>query len=114
MFFLVMAAHSRIEHDHSRPLRSQKPLDFRDGDARLPSNGNGADFADLLTHRRTVNGCKPRRLATSPERRSRVFSVLITRIVCHKYVALSTVVHPENKAFWCTRKAPKISHFLLY
>src|SRR5258708_36224585 len=89
-----MAAHSRIEHDHSRPLRSQKPLDFRDGDARLPSNGNRADFADLLTHRRTVNGCKPRRLATSPERRSRVFSVLITRIVYHKYVDLSTEVHP--------------------
>src|SRR6266566_1292698 len=51
-----------------------------------------------LTHRRTVNGCKPRRLATSPERRSRVFSVLITRIVYRKYVDLSTEVHPDVEA----------------
>src|SRR5260370_27345676 len=89
-----MAGNVGIEHDYSRPLLSQKPLDFRDGDARLPSNGNGADFADLLTHRRTVNGCKPRRLATSPERSRRVFSVLITRIDYHKYVNPSTAVHP--------------------
>src|SRR5690348_7028725 len=47
-----------------------------------------------LTQRRTVSGCKPRRLATSPERNKRVFSVLITRIVYNKYVNPSTVVHP--------------------
>src|SRR6266436_4008461 len=52
-----------------------------------------------LTQRRTVSGCNPRRLATSPERNKRVFSVLITRIDYHKYVNPSTVVHAENKLF---------------
>src|SRR5215469_3414849 len=47
-----------------------------------------------LTQRRTVSGCNPRRLATSPERNKRVFSVLITRIDYNKYVNPSTVVHP--------------------
>src|SRR5215472_5480107 len=89
-----MPAHPSIEDNHPRALLSQKAFDFRDRDARLTPNGNRADFADLLTQRRTVNGCKPRRLATSPERSRRVFSVLITRIDYHKYVNPSTVVHP--------------------
>src|SRR5712691_10729942 len=49
-----------------------------------------------LTHRRTVSGCNPRRLATSPDRSNLVFSVLITRIDYLIYVNLSTVVHPAQ------------------
>src|SRR5215470_14980677 len=89
-----MPAHPSIEDNRPRALLSQKAFDFRDRDARLPPNGNRADFADLLTQRRTVNGCKPRRLATSPERSRRVFSVLITRIDYQIYVNLSTVIYP--------------------
>src|SRR5215469_1108500 len=104
-----MTAHPRIEHDHSCPLLSQKPLDLRDGNARLPPDRHGADFADLLTQRRTVNGCKPSRLATSPERSRRVFSVLITRIDYHKYVNLSTVVNP-----FCHLKAGKMRRYYFF
>src|SRR5260221_12963020 len=50
-----------------------------------------------LTHRRTVSGCNPRRFATSPDRSSLVFSVLITRIDYQKYVNLATVVHPRQE-----------------
>src|SRR5260370_28889752 len=89
-----MPAHPSIEDNHPCALLSQKAFDFRDRDARLPPNGNRADFADLLTQRRTVNGCKPRRLATSPERSRRVFSVLITRIDYQNYANLSTVNNP--------------------
>src|SRR5215472_302576 len=98
-----MPAHPPIEDNHPRALLSQKAFDFRDRDARLPPNGNRVNFADLLTHRRTVNGCKPRRLATSPERSRRVFSVLITRIVYDKYVNPSTAVRPRVKnrdSYW--------------
>src|SRR5258707_6823624 len=62
-------------------IRASRPMGIA---AILPS----------LTHRRTVSGCNPRRLATSPERNNRVFSVLITRIDYQIYVNLSTVVHP--------------------
>src|SRR5260221_7599 len=89
-----MPAHPSIEDNHPCALLSQKAFDFRDRDARLPPNGNRADFADLLTQRRTVNGCKPRRLATSPERSRRVFSVLITGIDHQIYANLSTVNNP--------------------
>src|SRR6266699_5055530 len=47
-----------------------------------------------FTHRRTVSGCKPGRLATSPERSMRVFSVRITRIYYSKYANSSTADHP--------------------
>src|SRR5258708_2259915 len=49
-----------------------------------------------LTHRRTVSGCNPRRLATSPERSNLVFSVLITRIDYQIGVNLSIAVHPYH------------------
>src|SRR5258708_20195967 len=62
-------------------IRASRPMGMA---AILPS----------LTHRRTVSGCNPRRLATSPDRSNLVFSVLITRIDYQIYVNLSTVVHP--------------------
>src|SRR5260221_6041843 len=64
-------------------IRASRPMGIA---AILPS----------LTHRRTVSGCNPRRLATSPDRSNLVFSVLITRIDYLKYVNLSTVVHPSS------------------
>src|SRR5215472_8532714 len=91
-----MAAHPPIEDNDPRPLLSQKPFDLRDRNARLPPDRHGANFADLLTQRRTVSGCNPRRLATSPERNKRVFSVLITRIDYNICVNPSTVLHPPG------------------
>src|SRR5215469_1357755 len=92
-----MPAHPCLEENDPRPLPSRQPFDLRDRNARLPPDRHGANFADLLTQRRTVSGCKPRRLATSPERNKRVFSVLITRIVYHNYVNPSTMDNPEYR-----------------
>src|SRR5215472_9656293 len=64
-------------------MRASRPMGMA---AILPS----------LTHRRTVSGCNPRRLATSPERSNLVFSVLITRIDYQIYVNLSTAVYPTH------------------
>ena len=93
-----MTAHPRIQDNQSRPLLAQQALDLSDRNARLSPDRDGTDFADLFTQRRTVNGCNPSRLATSPERSNRVFSLLITRLDYPLYVNPSTVLYPSWKS----------------